>query len=219
MSNPQSGFPFPRWTNAFRHLIPLLLLGGLVYGIVLIASFFSPKSTNIGYAPEQVIPYSHAMHAGELGIDCRYCHTGVETTTTAGIPSTDICMNCHQLLHVESPKLAPLRESFESGRPVEWTRVHDLPDFVFFRHSSHVQAGVSCVSCHGRVDEMERVEQVETLGMSWCLDCHRNPGPHLRPEERVTDLAWSPKDPEKTGSIIRAEKNIHPSESCSACHR
>lgn len=212
-------FRFPRWTNSIRPLATVALLGGMVYFVVLVAYFFAPETTNVGYAPEQPIEYSHALHAGELGIDCRYCHTGVETGPVAGIPPTETCMNCHRRLNVESEKTALLHESAETGAAIAWQRVHDLPDFVFFRHSSHLKAGVGCVSCHGRVDEMEVVEQVETLSMSWCLDCHRDPDPHLRPREHLTELAWTTDDPRSLGRELRDHANINPSESCSTCHR
>jgi hypothetical protein len=179
--NSRSSFQFPQWTNSIRPIATLAILGGLVYVVVLIAAAFSPTTTNVGYAPEQPIPYSHALHAGELGIDCRYCHNTVDRAAHASIPPTQTCMNCHDKIKTDSEKLAPLRDSYETGMPIEWVRIHDLPDFSYFDHSAHVTRGVGCVSCHGRVDLMEVVRQEEPLSMGWCLDCHRNPEPELRP--------------------------------------
>jgi hypothetical protein len=180
----------------------------------------SPQTTDVGYSPLQPIPYSHALHAGNLGLDCRYCHTAAETASHVAVPSTAICMNCHKRIATDSPKLAPLRESAATGQPIHWVRVHDLPDYVYFDHSAHVTRGVGCVSCHGRIDSMERVYQVNTLSMGWCLDCHRNPEPHLRPVEKVTDMAWQPSgDPAVVGRRLRQQNRINPSTDCSTCHR
>jgi hypothetical protein len=213
-------FVFPKWTNWLREASAVATIGGLVYAVVLIAGVFSPDMSAIGYAPEQPVPYSHALHAGELGIDCRYCHTSVETTAKANIPPTATCMNCHAHVRTTSDKLAPVRQSAETGEPLRWVRVHDLPDFVYFNHAGHIQSGVGCVSCHGRVDRMEVVEQAEALTMGWCLDCHRNPEPNLRPREFVTDMTWRPDgDPAELGAKLRAEHNINPSVDCATCHR
>jgi len=215
-----SDFQFPKWTNVIRPLATLALLGGAVYTVVLIAYSLSPRTTNLGYAPEQPVPYSHAVHVGELGIDCIYCHNTVEYAAQASLPPTQTCMNCHTSIHPDRDTLAPVRESFETGMPIPWVRVHDLPDFVFFNHSAHLTAGVSCLSCHGRVDQMDLVSQTETLSMSWCLDCHRDPDPHLRPRNKVADLAWVPEgDARELGAALRTENGIQPSTSCSVCHR
>jgi hypothetical protein len=180
----------------------------------------SPETLDPGYSPQQPVPFSHALHAGELGVDCRYCHTTVERAAHAAIPSTEICMNCHKLIAADSEKLLIVRQSYATGEPIPWVRVHDLPDFAYFDHSAHVARGVSCVSCHGRVDKMEQVTQVETLRMGWCLDCHRNPEPHLRPKGLVTELDWVPgEDPIQLGSRLREQYNINPSSDCSTCHR
>ncbi|RMG01019.1 MAG: cytochrome C [Planctomycetota bacterium] len=215
-------FLLPQWVDRARPLFGLLLFGAPVY-ILGVAWFAAdPQTVDVGYSPEQPVPFSHALHAGELGMDCRYCHTTVEKAATAAIPSTEICMNCHSLIATDSPKLAPVRESFASGKPVPWVRVHDLPDFVYFDHSAHVTRGVSCVECHDRVDRMDRVYQAKTLRMGWCLECHRNPDPHLRPQEHITDLGWSPgSDEEKLliGREVRRKNNINPSTDCSTCHR
>lgn len=213
-------FVFPRWTNWLREASAVVALGGLVYAVVVITGVFSPEMSAMGYAPEQPVPYSHALHAGELGIDCRYCHTGVETGARASLPPTATCMNCHQTVKTESEKLALVRESFATGRPIEWQRIHDLPDFVYFNHAGHVQSGVGCVSCHGRIDRMEVVEQAKPLTMGWCLSCHRDPDPNLRPKEFVTTMDWTPPgDPAEFGAQLRKEHDISPSTDCTTCHR
>ncbi len=211
---------FPPWTNQLRGLVPMLAIGGLVYAAVIATLVFGPAHSAIGYAPEQPVPYSHALHAGELGLDCRYCHNTVETSARAALPPAATCMNCHQSVKTESEALAPVRESFASGMPIPWVRVHDLPDFVYFNHSAHLTAGVGCVSCHGRVDRMEVVRQEQGLTMGWCLDCHRAPETHLRPRATITDLDWEPtEDPAELGARLRAERGVEPSTNCSTCHR
>ena len=199
--------------------------GATVYVIVLVATGASPQALSVGYQPQQPLPYSHALHAGKLGLDCRYCHTTVEDAARAAIPPTQTCINCHENIRFEadparSEKLALLRKSYESGEPIEWVRVHDLSDFAYFNHSAHVRRGVGCVTCHGRVDRMEVVYQAKPLSMSWCLDCHRNPLPHLRPPDKVTDMSWQPgEDPERLALRLKEELNINPSTDCSTCHR
>ena len=164
-------YVFPKWSNALLPTAGVLSVVVPLYAVLVVAYGFSPRTTDVGYEPIQPVPFSHAMHAGELGIDCRYCHNTVEYAAKAAVPPTQTCMNCHTQIHKDSTKLKPLWESYESGRPVEWIRVHDLPDFVFFNHSAHVTRGVSCVECHGRVDKMEVVHQHEMLSMGWCMRC------------------------------------------------
>ena len=213
-------FVFPKWTNWLREASAVLAVGGLVYATVLITGVFSPEMSAMGYAPEQPVPYSHALHAGDLGIDCRYCHASVETTAKANIPPTATCMNCHSTIKTESEKLAVVRQSAETGEPIQWVRVHDLPDYAYFNHAGHIQSGVGCVSCHGRVDRMEVVEQVEPLTMGWCLECHRNPDANLRPREYVTDMEWvAAGDPAVLGAELRVKNDISPSTNCTTCHR
>ncbi len=213
-------FQFPRWTNLLGPATAVAAVGGLLYVTVLITIVFHPRNSAIGYAPAQPVPFSHALHAGELGLDCRYCHTTVEHTAHASIPPAETCMNCHKTIHTESPKLLLVRESYATGKPIPWVRVHDLPDYAYFDHSAHVNAGVSCVSCHGRVDRMEVVAQREALTMSWCLDCHREPEAHLRPLEMVTKLDWVPdEDPSVLGRRLRESLAIDPSTDCTTCHR
>jgi hypothetical protein len=211
---------FPKWTNQ----IPLVLgLAGPVLGVVLVGAVWyygSPRYTDVGYAPKQPVPYSHKLHVGQLGLDCRYCHASVEVSPVSNIPPTQVCMNCHHVVKKDSEWLAPIRESLATGRPMRWIRVHDLPEYAFFNHASHVRAGVGCVSCHGRIDTMEVVTQVEPLSMGWCLDCHRNPTPHLRPVEEVTNMEWfPPSDQAELAMQAMTDLSIAPPVDCSGCHR
>lgn len=213
-------FVFPRWANKTRLIAGAALGGAPIYLTAFVWYGFSPKTTDVGYQPKQPVPYSHELHAGELGIDCRYCHNTVDQAGHAAIPPTETCMNCHTLIHPTSTKLLPIRESAATGQPVQWVKVHDLADFAYFNHSAHVTRGVGCVSCHGRVDRMEVVYQKETLSMEWCLDCHRNPEPHLRPPSEVTNMNWTPPgDPVAYGAQLREQNNINPPTDCSTCHR
>ena len=232
-------FVFPRWANYALPVIVVMALGGAVYVPVAVWLGFSPKTMAVGYAPTQPVPYSHAMHAGKLGIDCRYCHSTVERTAFAAIPPTQVCMNCHSAIEGGGGKdakgkslaLAPLRESWTTGRPVEWVKIHDLPDYVFFNHSAHVNHGVGCVSCHGRIDQMDVVQQAAPLSMGWCLECHREPEKNLRPKDQITNMGWqAPKKEGETqedaqlrvGNELKAKFGIHDSAymtSCYTCHR
>lgn len=213
-------FVFPRWANKTVPLVgtllgiaPLYLIGFIWYG-------GSPKTYAVGFQPEQPVPYSHALHAGEMGIDCRYCHNTVEQAGHAAIPPTETCMNCHARVKTASPKLEPVRQSWETGMPVEWNKVHDLPDYVYFNHSAHVTRGVGCVSCHGRVDQMDLVYQHEELSMGWCLDCHREPENHLRPVSEVTNMQWHPPEGQLAlGTQLKEQNHINPPTDCSTCHR
>jgi menaquinone reductase, multiheme cytochrome c subunit len=211
---------FPPWFDQLIKLTGLLIVGGLVYVIVLVFYMVSPRTTSVGYQPEQPVPYSHALHVGKLGMDCRYCHNTVEHAAFAAIPPTQTCMNCHSSIRTTSEQLAPVRASYSTGMPVEWVQIHDLPDFVYFNHSAHVDRGVGCVSCHGRVDQMEVVQQVEFLSMGWCLECHRNPEEHLRPRELVTKMDYVAEPDQLTvGRELREKYNINPPTDCWACHR
>ncbi len=196
-----------------------------------------PEVVNVGHAPKQPVPYSHKLHVGQLKLDCRYCHNTVDKAGHAAIPPTATCGNCHGgnrtkkdtvlgVVHEASSLLEPIRTSLEENTPIMWERVHDLPDFVYFNHAAHVTRGVSCVSCHGRVDKMEVVTQVEPMSMKWCLDCHRNPEPHIRDPKLVTQLDFKPTDENgeeisarKYGSKWAKELNIKTNISCSTCHR
>ena len=215
---------FPPWTNKLRILIGIAVVGGLAYVSTVIYFGFSPEATDVGYRPEQPVLYSHALHAGELGIDCRYCHTTVERAKQAAIPPTQTCMGCHDKVRDESRLLQPVRDSWTSGMPIKWVKVHDLPDYAYFDHSAHIQAGVGCVSCHGRVDKMEVVTQEKTLSMGWCIDCHRNPEPHIRGKKYVTvmddaslpDVQAAERQTNLDGATAHGVK---PSTDCSTCHR
>jgi hypothetical protein len=188
--------------------------------------YFSPHNLQVGYAPEQPIAYSHELHAGELGIDCRYCHANVERSQEAMIPSTQACMGCHAVVKPDSPQLAVLRDSWRDSNPVPWIRVHKLPEHAYFDHGAHLSAGVGCVTCHGRVDQMEVVRVDAPLAMSWCLDCHRDPAPHLRPRSELTNMSWKPDDASHTlaAADVRptehfAGAGVRPPEHCTGCHR
>jgi hypothetical protein len=212
-------FVFPRWVNRLRPALAVGLIGIPVYVVLVFVLAASPQTTDVGYAPTQPVAYSHALHAGELAIDCRYCHTGVEVATHASVPPTQTCLNCHARIRAESERLVAVRLSDLTDRPIEWLRVHDLPDYVYFDHSAHVRRGVGCVSCHGRVDRMEVVHQVEPLSMGWCLNCHRNPRPHLRPLDKITDLSWTLADATAEEREQVAALRVEPSTDCSTCHR
>jgi hypothetical protein len=180
----------------------------------------SPYVTQADTAREQPVQFSHAHHVAGIGIDCRYCHTAAETSNVAGIPPTKTCMNCHSQIWSNSPALEPVRASFRTGTSLQWTRVHDLPDFVYFDHSAHVNKGVGCTTCHGRVDRMPLMWQENSLYMEWCLDCHRQPEKYVRPKEEVFNPAYEPPaDQIALGRKLVAQYSVHPRTSCSTCHR
>ena len=169
---------------------------------------------------EQPVPFSHQHHVGGIGIDCRYCHTTVEISNSANIPSTKICMNCHSQIWTTSPTLEPVRESFRKDKSIPWIRVHDLPDYAYFNHSIHVNKGVGCSTCHGRVDRMPLVWQHASLQMEWCLDCHRQPEKYVRPREEVFDMEYQPPaDQIELGRRLVKEYKIQSLTHCSTCHR
>ncbi|MGE4170458.1 MAG: cytochrome c3 family protein [Candidatus Margulisiibacteriota bacterium] len=217
--SPLSGNIFPKWANRVPGFIMWGALLFLCFIIFVFWYWFSPKNTDVGYAPRQPIPYSHKLHVGELGMDCRYCHYTIEKSGAAAIPPTEVCMNCHNVVKKDNPEIMKIRDSFATGKPIEWVKVHRLPDYVYFNHSRHVNSGISCYSCHGRIDKMEVVHQVQPLSMSWCLDCHRNPEKNLRPKEFVTQLDWKAEDQEKLGLELKKKYHINPGEDCSVCHR
>ena len=210
---------FPKWTNNVPTAAAVGAVVGLGLVVLVVTHYFSPRHTDVGYAPTQPVAYSHKLHAGLMGFDCRYCHQNVEDGPHATVPSTETCINCHLGTRVkgDSPKLELVRNSAVNGKPIEWIKVHLLPDFVYFDHSVHVSAGVGCVSCHGRIDRMEIVRQEEPLSMSWCLECHMAPQDHLRPVSEVTNMGYE-HQPEVAARLV-AEKNINPPIHCSACHR
>jgi hypothetical protein len=200
---------------------------GLVSVVGLIWYYFSPYFTQVGYSPKQPVPYSHRLHVGQLGMDCRYCHANVERAPLAMVPPTETCMNCHQLVRTDSKMLEPIRQSWKTGEAMEWVRIHKLPDYVYFDHSVHVTAGVGCAECHGRIDQMDQVRQVKPLSMGWCLECHRdvrrnqkagdadntNESQFIRPVSQVTNMAWTHEGP------VKAPRKLNPPENCTGCHR
>jgi|SRR5450759_5383997 hypothetical protein len=183
----------------------------------------SPWTTGVDTPKDQPVPFSHEHHVSGLGIDCRYCHEGVETSAFAGVPPVKTCMTCHSQIWTNAAMLEPVRDSYRTGRPLEWTRIHDLPDFVYFNHSIHLNKGIGCVSCHGRVDRMPLTWQVNTLYMRWCLDCHRNPETYLRPREEVFNMEYEPPaDQAALGRRLAREYNIPTvaqMTDCVTCHR
>jgi Zn ribbon nucleic-acid-binding protein len=180
----------------------------------------SPWVTGARVAREQPIQFSHERHVAGNGIDCRYCHTSVEDSRFAGIPPTKTCMNCHSQIFSNSPFLEPVRDSFATGRPLQWTRVHDLPDFVYFDHSIHVKKGVGCTTCHGPVDRMPLMWQEQSLQMEWCVDCHRHPEQYVRPRDAVFRVDYQPPSNQRElGARLVAEYDIQKLTSCSTCHR
>ena len=211
----------------------MLALGAAVTGLVVVfvvSFWFSPKNTDVGYQPYQPIAYSHKLHAGSLGMDCRYCHRNVEEGAHASIPDADTCYGCHKVVKKDSVKLEQLRAAFtddgHDDHPIEWVKVHMLPDYAYFNHSVHMAANVGCTSCHGRVDQMEIVRQVEPLSMGWCLECHRDPTSHIRPADvSITQMDWMPTDDSKAAAQKLLEWSgenapaLNPPIHCSACHR
>ncbi len=210
--------------RSFNVVSRLTIFGALFFlaalGWVVAKTIRSPYSTNAFVAVEQPVPFSHQHHVGKLGIDCRYCHTSVENSSFAGMPSTKICMNCHSQIWVGSEMLEPVRQSYRLNRSIEWNRVHRLPDFAYFDHSIHVKKGIGCVSCHGRVDEMPLTWKVHSLHMDWCLDCHRRPERHVRPRDQVFNMAYEPpEDQLSLGAKLVEQYQIKSKTSCSYCHR
>jgi hypothetical protein len=232
-------FMFPRWANYALPVLIVMVLGGALYVPTVVTFGFSPQATDVGYAPVQPIPYSHALHVGQLGLDCRYCHSTVESAGFAAIPATQTCMNCHTGIKNDGlgidqskfPNIARLKESWDTGKPVQWVKVHDLPDYAYFNHSAHINSGIGCVSCHGRIDTMEVVKQDQRLSMSWCIECHREPEKHLRPRDQVTNMHYQPaqmdgETPEaaqlRIGKELKSKYHIRDQQymtSCSTCHR
>ena len=213
---------FPKWSNSLplQIIIFLFVLGGVATAAV--TYYATPKYLRVGYQPVQPVPFSHALHAGQLGIDCRYCHNGVEKSAHSNVPTAQTCMNCHSIIKTDSPLLAPVRASFQSGDPVPWVWIHKTPDYVYFNHSVHVNRGISCVECHGPINQMDTVYHAKPLSMTFCLDCHRAPQKSIRPPDQITNLDWQrPTDPE---ALRKIEGFVHdwrvtPPQSCSGCHR
>ena len=215
---------FHRHTNIYSRLSIVAVIGlvALLGGVVAMLHL-SGYNTNQGMFVEQPIQFSHAHHVGGEGIDCRYCHTSVEDSAFANIPPTKTCMNCHSQIWTNAPILEPVRASFRDNKPLHWTRVNDLPDFVYFNHSIHVRKGVGCATCHGRVDKMPLMYQEASLQMNWCVNCHRNPAQFVRPREEVYNMAWErpANDPDLGKRLVQEYKiaSVEQLTSCSTCHR
>src|SRR5499427_2406346 len=204
------------------------ILGALVFigtlATVVVVISWSGYVTGQGVVVDQPVQFSHAHHVGSMGIDCRYCHTTVEESAFANIPPTKTCMNCHSQIWTNAPILEPVRASYRENKPLEWTRVHDLPDFVYFNHSIHVKKGVGCSTCHGRVDQMPLMWNVASLHMEWCLECHRDPAKRIRPREQVFNMDWPPPgyDQAAEGKRLMKQYDVGSAEAitnCSTCHR
>jgi hypothetical protein len=212
---------FPKSSNVWSKASILVVLGavgslGAALPVLQRSDFVTTANTN----KAQPVQFSHQHHVGGIGIDCRYCHTAVEVSSSAGIPPTKTCINCHSQIWSTSPYLEPVRASFRDDTPLKWVRVHDLPDFVYFNHSIHVKKGVGCETCHGRVDKMPLMRQQNTLQMEWCLDCHRNPEKYVRPRSEVLTMGYTPAVAQATlGPQLVAEYKIQSLTNCSVCHR
>lgn len=213
---------FPSWTNWLPIKISVALALIVVVVSLGVTYYFTPKYTRVGYAPIQPVNFDHSLHVSQLGMDCRYCHTAVEISSASTVPNTQICMNCHRQVKSNSPKLAPIRESWNTGEPVEWVKVHVAPDYVYFNHAVHVNRGISCVSCHGQINQMQVVSQTQPMSMGWCLDCHRHPEKSIRPINQVFNLDWKPaagESQQEIGTKLIKEWNVRPPETCEGCHR
>ena len=218
---------FPEWTNKLPTYVAIfsVLLGLFIIGFVWY--YFSPWYTDVGYRPEQPVPYSHKLHVDDLGLDCRYCHNGVEKSWYSNIPAASTFMNCHSQVLKDDPRLALVRESAETGQPIPWVQIHRVPDYVYFNHSVHVNRGISCVECHGQINQMDEAYHAQPLSMAFCLDCHRNPAAKLRPLDKITDLNWKWSDnptanaeqQRLNGQKMLDDWRVQKLQSCSACHR
>jgi hypothetical protein len=212
---------FHRSANTFSKLslagLLMLIAGGILFAMLLGRSSYVTRAQEF---VEQPVQFSHRHHVLDDGIDCRYCHTSVETSSFAGIPPTKTCMNCHSQIWATAPILEPVRASFRDDRPIRWIRVHDLPDFVYFNHSVHVKKGMGCETCHGRIDEMPLTLQQNTLQMDWCVNCHRNPENYVRPRSEIYTMGYRPPVPQAViGPQLVKEYGIRGNTSCSTCHR
>ena len=222
---------FPKWSNT---LAPKVIFCAGLTGTALffgVWQYFTPKYTRVGYMPTQPVAFQHSIHVQQLGMDCRYCHSYVEVSSHSNVPTTQTCMNCHTAIKANSPKLQPVRDSWASGKPIEWVRIHRVPDYAYFNHSAHVNRGVSCVSCHGQINQMQVVWEDKPLSMGWCLTCHRAPENYLRPVAEITHLDWKPSDlgnnpatgqpwtQQQIGLKLKEDWKVKPPVTCNACHR
>lgn len=212
---------FPRWTNIAARAT-LIAMAGIIGGVplALMAWVRTPNASGQFAPVPQPVPFNHILHVKGFGIDCRYCHSAVERSATAGMPPTTTCVPCHSDTWMRSRELAPVRLSLTTGQPLQWNRVHKLPDFVYFNHAIHVAKGVGCETCHGRVDQMPRVYQAAPLTMGWCVDCHRDPTPYLRPRSAITTMGWRPPIAQVAlGRQLATEYHVQRLTNCSTCHR
>lgn len=214
---------FPKAADTWLRIVLILILVGIVASIMIGAGYVrSDYLTGAAWVLAQPVPFSHKHHVSGLGIDCRYCHTTVETSAEAGYPPTHTCMTCHSQIWTGAPMLAPVRQSLASGTPLQWNRVAKLPDYVYFHHDIHIHAGIGCVTCHGHVEEMPLTARARPFQMQWCLSCHRDPAPNLRPREHVTDMDWTTdRDRRALGQRLMADYHIDPKNltHCYVCHR
>lgn len=213
---------FPRWTNWLP--LKLAICAGVVVTFLVLAIwyYFTPKYTRVGYQPTQPVPFSHTIHVEQLGMDCRFCHSFVEVAAHSNLPNTQTCMGCHQQIRSDSPMLTAVRNSWESGEPINWVQIHKMPDYVYFNHAAHVNRGVSCKSCHGDLGTMPVVYHHESMSMAWCLDCHRAPENHLRPVDQVFNMKWVPEDGQtqkEIGMKFKHDWDVNPPVTCGGCHR
>ena len=213
---------FPRWTNylPLKIIFCLLVVGGAASAAYW--WYLTPEYMRQGYQPVQPVAFPHDVHVNQLGMDCRYCHSYVEVSSASNVPTTQTCMNCHQQVLANDPRLWAVKQSWETGQPMHWVRVHQIPDFAYFNHAVHVNRGISCVSCHGQINHMSAVYQHEPLTMGWCLNCHRHPETNLRPVSEVFNLDWKPeggKSQEQIGTQLQQQWNIAPPQNCAGCHR
>jgi len=207
---------FPKWAN---QLAPKLGVFAVLAGTAALAGvtyYLTPKYTRVGYQPRQPVAFSHKVHSDQLGIDCKYCHNNVDQAWFSNIPAADTCMKCHSLILKDDPRLALVRESYNTGKPIPWVQVHKVPDYVYFNHSVHVNRGISCVHCHGEVNQMDEVAHAKPLSMGFCLECHRNPEDKIRPVDLVTQLDWQGQ---VDGKKLVHDWKVQPGQSCSTCHR
>jgi hypothetical protein len=221
---------FPKATNLIliKAMFALSILGGVAS--VAVWYYFTPKYSRVGYQPVQPVAFDHKMHVGQLGIDCRFCHSYVEMSAHSNYPTTQTCMACHSQVQKDNPKLQPVRDSWATGQPISWIKIHNVPDYAYFNHSAHVNRGVSCVSCHGQVNEMNVVWEDKSLSMGWCLSCHRDPKNYVRPIAADTPGAISPvfnldwtvpsgTSQAELGRKLVQEWKIDPPKDCAGCHR
>jgi len=218
---------FPVWTN---RLPVQVLAGAILVGSGVIAGgwyYFTPKYTRVGYQPIQPTAFSHAVHVDQIGMDCVYCHEGVKKSWYAGLTSAASCMNCHNQVLPNDPRLAQVRESAKGGKAIPWIQIHKVPDYVYFSHAAHVNRGVGCLECHGQINLADETYHAQPLSMAFCLDCHRDPAPKLRPIERITDMNWTwagaPREAadrqRAAGQKLVEAWKVQVLENCSACHR